>query len=254
MLPDRLMLASGNRLIDSLPKETAKRLLLLEKPRIVEAGEVIYRRNGPTPHVFFPVTAVYAHVVSLKDGQRIAAATVGNEGMLGMHVLLGVNFSPSTAISLIPGTAFRIPVPTLLEAMRGNARVGDLLHRYAAYSLGYAHQSVACNTTHSVEERVCCWLLMIHDRVGKDEFPLTHATLAEMLGIRRQTVSLVARKLRAAGFIAYRRGLLTIVNRRGLERISCECYEVNRTAYHTIVRKGINGAAKFSHRPWPSTA
>jgi CRP-like cAMP-binding protein len=235
MSPDRLTRGSGNRLIDSLPKDVAKRLSFLEDFENLGTGEVIYRQDAPTSYVYFPITAVYSRIVWMGNGQRIAAATIGNEGMLGVHVLLGLDFSPTMAVSLIPGAALRSPVPALMEAVRGSDCLDRLLKRYAVYSLRHAHQCVACHSTHSVEEQICRLLLMTHDRVGKDEFSLTHESLAEILGIRRQTVTLVARTLRAAGFIAYRRGVMRVIDRRGLERNSCECYEVSRVAYRSIV-------------------
>ncbi len=107
MSPDRLTRGFGNRLIDSLPKDVAKRLSFLEDFENLGAGEIIYRQNATTSYVYFPVTAVYSHVVWMGDGQRIAAATIGNEGMLGIHVLFGLDFSPTMAVSLIPGAALR---------------------------------------------------------------------------------------------------------------------------------------------------
>ena len=120
--------------------------------------------------------------------------------------------------------------------MKPGRELGRLLRRYAAYSLRYAHQSVACNALHSVEERMCRWLLMTQDRVGKDEFWLTHELLAAMLGVRRQSVSVVAGTLQKAGFIAYRHGVMRVVDRKGLEAASCECYGVAETLYDRIMK------------------
>jgi CRP-like cAMP-binding protein len=208
----------------------------LERAENAQAGEIIYRMNDPTSYVYFPINVVYSHVVALDDGRRIEAATIGNEGMLGLHVAFGVDFSPGVAVCQVPGTALRAPVHDFLAAARPGGYLDHVLRRYAAYRLQCMHQSVACNTTHSVEERMSRWLLMVHDRVGRDEFPLTHESLAQAMGVRRQTVTLVARTLRAAGFIGYRRGVVRILNRRGLERVSCECYEAGRDTYESLVR------------------
>ena len=110
------------------------------------------------------------------------------------------------------------------------------MRRYTAYSLRYANQTIACNLLHSVEQRVCRWLLMCHDRVGKDEFTLTHEFLAEMLGVRRQTVTTIAGMLQTASTITYRRGVVRILNRKKLEAASCECYEVTRAFYDRIMQ------------------
>ncbi len=240
MVPDAATCRTGNRLIDSLPKDVSRRLSFLEKSENARPGEIIYAVTTPTCHVYFPISVVYSHVVTLDNGQRIEAATVGNEGMLGLHVALGVGVSPGLAVCQVPGAALRAPVEAFLEAARPGGHLDQVLRRYAAYRLQCMHQTVACTTTHSVEERMCRSLLMVHDRVGRDEFPLTHESLAQAMGVRRQTVTLVARTLRAAGFIGYRRGVVRILNRRGLERISCECYAVNRAVYESLVG-GLKG-------------
>lgn len=238
MSPDTLVRRTGNRLIDSLPKDVAKRLSFLENSEDVRQGDVVYRQDVPTSHVYFPVSAVYSHVVPLKDGKRIQAVTIGNEGMLGLHFVLGLDFSPTMTVCQVPGEALRLPAHAFLDLVRPGNYLDHLLRRYAAFYFRCAHQTAACNTTHSVEERICRWLLMIHDRTGTDEFSLTHESIAEALGIRRPTVTLVARTLRVAGFIQYQRGVVRVLDRRGLERISCECYQASRTAYESIVRNG----------------
>ena len=125
--------------------------------------------------------------------------------------------------------------------MKPGRELDRLLRRYAAYSLRNAKQSVACNALHSVEERMCRWLLMTQDRVGKDEFWLTHELLAAMLGVRRQSVSIVAGTLQKAGFIAYRHGVMRVVDREGLEAASCECYGVTETLYDRIMKSPPSG-------------
>ena len=237
MSPGVLIHRTGNRLLDSLPKDVAKQLSFLEKSENVRQGEDVFREGIPTSYVHFPISAVYSYVVPL-DGKRIAPVTIGNEGMLGLHLVLGLDFSPMMAVCQIPGEALRIPSNAFLEIMRPGGCLDHVLRRYVAYYFRCAHQTAACNTTHSVEERICRWLLMIHDRRGTGEFSLTQESLAEALGIRRPTVTLVARTLRDAGFISYQRGIVRVLNRRGLERISCECYQSNRAAYNSIVKNG----------------
>src|SRR5207302_6811307 len=177
---------------------------------------------------YFPTSGMVSLTVLMEDGKEIEAGTIGNEGMIGLSVALGLDFSPNKAISQIPGEGVRIPVATFMEAMQPGGTLDRLVRRYTAYCLRYANQTVACNLLHSVEERICRWLLMCHDRAGKDEFALTHEFLAEMLGVRRQTVTVIAGKLQMASVIAYRRGVVRVLQRRSLEAASCECYEVTK--------------------------
>src|SRR5262249_10900271 len=156
-------------------------------------------------------------VSATDEGELVEAATVGNEGMIGIPVILGLDFSPSTAISQVSGKALRMSAPAFLQALEPRSGLDWLLRRYIAFSLSYAHQTVLCNALHSVEERMCRWLLMTHDRVGQTEFMLKHEFLAEMLAVRRQTVTVIAGTLQTAGFLSYRRGLMKILNREGLE-------------------------------------
>jgi CRP-like cAMP-binding protein len=128
-----------------------------------------------------------------------------------------------------------VPLRNFLEAMTPDGPLDRLVRRYVVYNLRYANQTIACNVLHPTEERICRWLLMAHDRAGTDEFSLTHEFLAEMLGVRRQTVTVIAGTLQAAGLIRYRRGIVRILDREGLEAASCECYGVLRDLYGRIM-------------------
>jgi CRP-like cAMP-binding protein len=167
--------------------------------------------------------------------------TIGNEGMIGLSVALGLNSSPIRAIAQVPGESLEIPAPVFLKALKASGTLNRLVRRYTAYSLWSARQTVACNLLHSAEERMCRWLLMSHDRVEKDEFSLTHESLAEMLGVRRQTVTVIAGTLQKAGLLTYRRGLIRVVHREGLEAASCECYRVSSTFYDSIMKNTPSG-------------
>jgi CRP-like cAMP-binding protein len=227
---------TGNRLLDRLPRKEYKSLLpRLETIALVQ-GEEVCHQNGPLSHVYFPTNGVLSTIILMEDGERIEATAIGNEGMVGLAAVFGLNFSPVTTALLVPGECLRLPAPSLLQGVKRGRELDRLLHRYAAYSLRNAKQSVACNAVHSVEERMCRWLLMTQDRVGKDEFWLTHELLASMLGVRRQSVSLVAGTLQKAGFIAYQHGAMRVVDRKGLEAASCECYGVTETLYDRIMK------------------
>lgn len=189
----------------------------------------------PTSAVYFPRRGCCCHVVMLDEGRRVETTTIGNEGMVGVSLALGLDWSPLTAVALVPGESLRIPTAAFLEIMNEGKELEKLIRKYAAYCMRYESQIVACNAIHSVEQRACRRLLMAHDRVGNADFTLTQELLSEMLGVRRQTVAAVAGTLQAADIIAYRRGVIKILNRSGLEAASCECYQVAKTAYESIV-------------------
>jgi CRP-like cAMP-binding protein len=232
---------TGNRLLDRLPRKEYKTLLpQLETISLAHEEEVCHQ-NSRLSHVYFPTNGVFSTVILMEDGERIEATAIGKEGMVGVSAALGLDFSPVTTALLVPGECLRLPAPSLSQAAKPGRELDRLLRRYAAYSLRNAKQSVACNALHSVEERMCRWLLMTQDRVGKDEFWLTHELLAAMLGVRRQSVSVVAGTLQKAGFIAYRHGVMRVVDREGLEAGSCECYGVTETLYDRIMKSPSSG-------------
>ena len=227
---------TGNLLLDRLPRKEYNNLVPhLETISLVHEKE-IYRQNSPLAHVYFPKDGVFSTVVLMENGERIEATPVGKEGMVGVSAILGLDFSPVTTALLVPGECLRLSARFLLQAVKPGRELDRLLRRYAAYSLRNAEQSIACNALHSVEERMCRWLLMSQDGAGKDEFRLTHELLAAMLGVRRQSVSVVAGTLQKAGFIAYRHGVMRVVDRAGLEAASCECYGVTETLYDRIMK------------------
>jgi CRP-like cAMP-binding protein len=227
---------TGNRLLDRLPEAEFKRLLPSWEPISLPHGHEVCRQNGPMSHVYFPTSGMCSVVGATEEGKVVETATVGNEGMIGLPVVLGLDFSPSTAIAQVSGKGLRMAVPSFVRALEPGGPLDRLLRRFIAFSLRYAYQTVVCNSQHSVEERMCRWLLMTQDRVGLDEFVLTQEFLAEMLGVRRQTVTVFAGTLQRAGFINYRRGTMRIVNREGLEEASCECYEITKAFYDRIMK------------------
>jgi len=173
-------------------------------------------------HVYFPTSGVCSIVSIADNGKLVEMATIGNEGMIGLPVFLGLDFSPIRALSQVSGKALRMPATSFLRALEPGTPLDRLMRRYMAFSMRYAYQTVACNALHSLEERMCRWLLMTHDRVEEEEFKLTQEFLAEMLGVRRQSVTVVAGILQTAGFLTYRRGIVRIINRESLEAASCE--------------------------------
>jgi CRP-like cAMP-binding protein len=230
----------ANRLFAALPDDAWNRLApkleivpMTLRQELIEAGR-------PFHHVYFMLTGVTSLVSSLEDGSIIEVATVGNEGMVGLAAFLGAATLPLTAFVQVPGEALRLSTATLAEETRGGP-LNDALRLYTQALLNQIAQSAACNRIHSIEERCARWLLMTHDRVTTDEFPLTQEFLSQMLGVRRAGVSVAAGMLQKAGLIAYQRGKIRIIDRAGLEEASCECYDLIRREYDRLLPVGDIG-------------
>jgi CRP-like cAMP-binding protein len=227
---------SGNRILDLLPGAESRLLLSASKVVSLPHGHEVVREDDAIPHVLFPTTSVFGVMVRMEEGRMLEGTTIGNEGMVGLPLFLGLDFHPFSVLSQVPGEAVQVPATTIVQAVKGGGPLDRLLRRYTAYRLHCANQTGACNALHAVEERLARWLLMVHDRTAKDEFLLTHEFLSELLGVRRQTVSIIAGTLQRAGLITYCRGILRVLDRGGLEAASCECYEVLNRLYQRIMR------------------
>ena len=229
-----------NRILAALPAAEYARVEPDLVRVIVQPRQVLHRAGDPLANVYFPNGGVYSITTSMSDGSTIEGATVGDEGMVGIEAML----RPSpTAIGEVmlqvpapgePTNGFTLSVAALRRELQRGGVLQDLLGRYAQTVLTQTMQSLACNTLHNVQERCCRWLLLSHDRVHADEFVLSHEFLATMLGIRRQSVTVVAGTLQAVGFIRYKHGRVTILDRQGLESGACECYSVVRTQLNQL--------------------
>jgi len=215
-----------NVLLASLPEARRRPLMARGEAIFLRKKDLLYEADGPIRHVYFPQGGVVSLLVIMHDGRTVEVGTVGNEGIVGVPALLGATRSPIRAVTQIAGEALRIDVELFRKEMRRGGPLPDLMHRYVQAVLHQRAQLAACNHLHSVEERMCRWLLSAQDRVGSDEFPLTQEFLAAMLVVRRASVTVVAGLLQRAGLIRYSRGRITILDRRGLEAASCECYHV----------------------------
>jgi CRP-like cAMP-binding protein len=198
-------------------------------------GKILYEAGDTVQYAYFPHDAILSLVAVLADGNTPEMTTIGREGMLGLIDCLGTRDSFGRYSVQLPGTASRIAIERLLPAMEASPRMRETLLRYVQALVAQTFQIVACNAVHPVEARCCRWILMIHDRVERDELPLTHEFLAEMLGVQRPTVSIVARTLQTAGLITQRRGVITVSDRPGLEEVACECYGTIRRSFERLL-------------------
>jgi CRP-like cAMP-binding protein len=220
----------GNHLIDALPPAERERLFTNVTPVTLDIKRVLFEPGQVIRAVHFPISGVISLVTPLEDGNIVEVATVGNEGIVGVPLRQGGSLSVR-AISQVAGSTLRVDADAFLaEVARGGA-LRELVQNYLQALFGQIAQAAACNRLHTNEERLSRWLLMSHDRVGMDQFEITHEFLGQMLGSRRATVTLSAGVLQAAGLISYRRGRVTIIDRPGLEEVACECYGVIRQVF-----------------------
>ena len=190
----------------------------------LSVGQVLYQTGEPITHVYFPRSGVVSLLVPLSDGAAIEVGLVGREGMVGVPALLGADTTHGSAICQLPGDALRLGTAALRQHLREAGTLRERLARYTHCRLIETAQVIACSRRHTVVQRCACWLLMTHDRVDGDAFPLTHRSLGAMLGVRRATVTAAAGALQRAGAIAYHLGRVTVRDRTRLEAAACECY------------------------------
>jgi CRP-like cAMP-binding protein len=235
-LENRAELPRGNRILDALPPKEYKRLLPVLSPVSFELKHLLLEPGKAIDTVYFPVSAVVSLLTTMDDGSAVEVATLGNEGIVGVPVFLGAQAMGARDFYQVqvPGHALAMDTAAFLDST-GRDPLRGLVQRYAQALFSQITQQVACNGLHSVEERCSRWMLLTHDRVGSNEFPLTQEFLAQMLGVRRASVTVAAGILQKAGFIRYSRGRVAIVDRDGLENSSCECYRIIRTEFDRLL-------------------
>ena len=221
----------GNRLLARLPQEDYVRIL----PRLqlvpLPLKHVLYEARSPIDYAYFPNRGVVSALTVMEDGRAIEVATIGDEGMVGLPLFVGARTTANRMIVQVPGEALRIAEAALREELSRDSALRQLLILYHTAFLAEVSQAVACNGLHSVYQRCCRWLLMTNDRAHSDVFPMTHEFLAEMLGVRRSTVSTVLEPFQERGLIRYSRGKFTVLDREGLTAGSCECYRTINEEY-----------------------
>jgi CRP-like cAMP-binding protein len=225
-----------NRLLAAL--EPADYALLLPHLRIAHfaQGTVLQQQEAAVERVYFPLNGMVSLVSVMEDGQVVESAVIGREGTVGAFAGLGPWHAFTRATVQIPATIAVIPTPDFQRAVSQSERIRYLILRYKEALLGQVQQTAACNALHRLESRLARWLLQALDRTDESELPLTHDSMAEMLGVRRSSVTVVANKLQEAGFIRYRHGRIVVLDRAGLEDAACECYRAIRRRTDNVVR------------------
>jgi CRP-like cAMP-binding protein len=215
-----------NSILAALPAEEMKRIAPSLQPVWFSLGQVIFEPGDRVRQIYFPLNSVVSLLAALENGATVEACVVGNEGVVGMSAVLGAETSTTQALVQAAGEALSIPAEVFMTEFKRPGKLQSLVLRHTHTLFTMVSQTAACNRLHTVEERLARWLLTTHDRVEHDEFQLTQEFIARMLGTRRSGVTVAAGILQSAGLINYKRGRINILNREGLEEVSCECYRI----------------------------
>ncbi len=231
-----------NRLLELFPADELDRLRSHLESVPLNYKLELYGAGKPIQFVYFPVSGVASVVNTMLDGAAAEVGTIGNEGMVGLPIILGDTVAPNNVYVQVPGTALRMPASLLREALEASHGIRTVLLHYVHALFHQIAQSAACNVFHTIEQRCCRWLLMTHDRVQSDEFMLTQEFLGMMLGVRRTSITLTANQLKRQNLIKYSRGHVKVVDRSGLERSSCECYDLSKREFDRLLgRPDVSG-------------
>jgi CRP-like cAMP-binding protein len=218
-----------NRILCGLAPQDRARLLTALQPATFALGDVLYESGARQEFIYFLTTSVVSSLYTTEDGATAEMGLVGNDGVVGMPAFLGGETSPSKAVVVVAGGAFRMKVRTLRDEFAAGGSLQWMLLRYTQAFITQVSQAAVCNRLHAVEQRLCRWLLMCRDRVQTDELQMTQEFISNVLGGRRETVTVAAGRLQDAGLIRYSRGHITILDRRAMEAAVCECYSTVRS-------------------------
>jgi CRP-like cAMP-binding protein len=227
--------APANRLLALLPHTDYARLRPHLKPIVLKYRQSLYQANRPIQFVYFIETGVGSLVNTMANGDAAEVGTIGNEGLVGLPLVLEDERAPTTVYVQVPGRGLKIAASRFRRELARSASLRTVVHHFAHAFFNQVAQSAACNQFHSLEQRCARWLLMTHDRMESDAFTLTQEFLAMMLGVQRTAVSAAAGGLQRADLIGYARGHVTIKDRHGLERRSCECYGISKREFDRLL-------------------
>jgi CRP-like cAMP-binding protein len=238
MTKARLGDAPDNRLLAALPRAGRERLLAKAQTITLSVEDVVCHPGDTITAVYFPLTCVISMMTEMKNGATIEIATVGNEGLLGIAAYLGIDVAVSRGITQVGGEALRMGVEDFRRMAATDEHLDTVLRRYTHALLTQIARSGGCNSLHSAEERYARWLLMMHDRTNVDEFAFTQEFLSGMLGVSRARVNIVGGALEKAGLLKHSRKRITVLDWKGLEASSCDCYRVIKEEFERVIHSG----------------
>jgi len=205
-----------------------------------ELGEVIYESGDHLDFAYFPTTSIVSLLYIMENGATAEIGVTGNDGVLGLALVLGGETTTSRAVIQSAGTALKIKAGDMKKEFRLGGRFQELLLRYTQALMTQISQTAVCNRLHPIEQQLARWVLLSHDRLQSDDLNMTHDLISNMLGVRREGITLAARKLGARKLITNNRGTITVIDRKGLEAASCECYEIVNNEYNRLLGRGIS--------------
>ena len=224
-----------NRLLAALSAEEFERLLPSFQEVSFSLGQVVYEFGGHLDYVFFPTTAIVSLLYTMENGSSAEMGLTGNDGVVGIALFMGGGTMPNRAVVQSAGGALRMKAKVLQDEFARGGQFQNLLLRYTQALITQISQTAVCNRLHSVEQQLCRWLLLSHDRVNADELIMTQELIADMLGVRREGVTVAAGRLQDDGAISYVRGHITILDREKLEATVCECYRVVKNEFDRLL-------------------
>lgn len=227
-----------NLLLRRLSEPVRKAVLSEAEFVHIDIRENLIEANKPIPFIDFPESGVICLLTPMSDGSLVELATIGKEGMVGIPVILGVSAVGEVAFCQVPGTGWRIPCQTFLSLLQQHDELSLLCRRYIAALFEQVAINTGCNRTHTLEERYARWLLLTRDRCDSDDFMLTQEFMAQLLGVSRTGINLVAGMFSKAKLISYVRGKITVLDRAGLEEVCCDCYFAMRNQFDKVINLG----------------
>ena len=222
-------------MLGALETASRKRVDPYLEPVNLKLGVIVCEAGGLLKHAYFPQGAVLSLLTVLENGSAIETANIGREGAFGLFAAMYSRVSFNRCLVQLEGGIVRCPIELLQYEFKNSEHVRDLFVSYSETLLSQVQQTVACNSMHTTEERMCRWLLMMHDRAGGEALPYTHEFLSHMLGANRKSVTLAAQSMQTAGLISYRRGTMQVLDRAGLEKASCECYAIVKERFDAFL-------------------
>jgi CRP-like cAMP-binding protein len=232
--------AQKNYLLGALSEADFERVKSKMESVSFKLGEVLYESGEKMDYVYFPTTAIISLLYIMENGATAEIGVVGNDGILGVSLFMGGETTTSRAVIQSAGKAVRMKVKDMKAEFALGGRFQELLLRYTQALMTQISQTAVCNRLHSIEQQLCRWLLLSHDRLESDKLVMTHDLISNMLGVRREGITLAAQKLATRKLIINSRGTMTVIDRQGLESAVCECYKVVNEEYNRLLGRGIS--------------